>query len=207
MLKVGLTGGIASGKSTVAELFSNYGIPIIDADLIARELIEPDQEAFEDIIQTFGDQVLNVDGSLNRPILRQLIFSDAVVKQKLERILHPRIRQKLLEQSQACNTIYCIMAIPLLVEADMTDLVDHVLVIDLEPALQLERLCQRDNISETEAQDSINSQCDRQQRLAISDDIIVNNGSMDSLKQHVEKLHQDYLSLAKKISYRLPAQR
>ena len=197
MLKVGLTGGIASGKSTVAELFSQYGIPVIDADLIARTLVEPDQEAFDDIVQTFGKQVLGIDGSLDRQILRQLIFSDTVAKQKLEAILHPRIRQQLLQQSQACNAIYCILAIPLLLEANMTDLVDRVLVIDLEPALQLERLCRRDDISEKQAQEIIDNQCDRQQRLAIANDVIVNDDSIDSLKQCIDKLHQYYLRLAK----------
>jgi dephospho-CoA kinase len=197
MLKVGLTGGIASGKSTVAELFSQYGIPVIDADLIARKLVKPDQDAFEEIVQTFGNQVLDINGSLNRQILRQLIFSDIVAKQKLEAILHPRIRQQLLQQSQACNAIYCILAIPLLLEANMTDLVDRVLVIDLEPTLQLERLCQRDNIPEKKAQDIIDIQCDRQQRLAIGDDVIINNNSIDVLKQRVDRLHQYYLTLVK----------
>ncbi|RKZ81822.1 MAG: dephospho-CoA kinase [Gammaproteobacteria bacterium] len=197
MLRVGLTGGIASGKSTVAELFSQYSIPVIDADLIARRLVEQGQAAFEEIVQTFGNQVLDINGSLNRQILRQLIFSDTVAKQKLETILHPKIRQQLLQQSQACNAIYCILAIPLLFEANMTDLADRVLVVDVEPALQLERLCRRDDISEKQAHNIIKNQCDRQQRLAIGDDVIVNDSSIDSLKQCVDKLHQSYLSLAK----------
>ena len=141
--------------------------------------------------------MLDINGSLNRQILRQLIFSDAVAKQKLEAILHPKIRQQLLQQSQACNAIYCILAIPLLLEAKMIDLVNRVLVIDLEPALQLERLCQRDDISAKQAQTIIENQCDRQQRLAIGDDVIVNNASINSLKQRIDKLHQYYLTLAK----------
>lgn len=197
MLNVGLTGGVASGKSTVAELFSQYNIPIIDADIIAQELVAPDQDAFVEIVHTFGKKVVDLDGSLNRHILRKLIFSDPVAKQKLENILHPRIRLQLLQQSQACDAIYCILAIPLLLEANMADIVDRIAVTDIEPDLQLKRLCQRDNISEKEAQNMINSQCNRQQRLAIGDDIISNNGSIDSLKQYVDKLHQSYLTLAK----------
>jgi len=207
MLKVGLTGGVASGKSTVTELFSQYNIAIIDADIIAKELVAPDQDAFKEIVQTFGKTVVGFDGSLNRQNLRKLIFSDPIAKQKLENILHPRIRQQLLQQSQDCTTIYCILAIPLLVEANMTDIVDRIVVTDIDPALQLSRLCQRDNISEKEALNMINSQCNRQHRMTISDDVIVNNGSLDSLKQRVDELHHYYLTLAKNISYLLPAPR
>ncbi|MDO7710885.1 MAG: dephospho-CoA kinase [Pseudomonadota bacterium] len=196
MLKIGLTGGIASGKSTVCRLFSQYGIPIIDADVIARQLVEPKQEAYNEIVHTFGDNICLPNGELNRQYLRKLIFSDDKAKHQLEMILHPRIRLQLFLRSAALNTPYCILAIPLLIEAEMTELVDRVLLVDIDLALQLTRLCERDNISLDDAQLMINSQVNRQQRLACADDIIANNNSAENLKKQVDKLHKKYFSLA-----------
>lgn len=196
MLKIGLTGGIASGKSTVCRLFAQYGTPIIDADIIARQLVEPKQEAYNEIIHTFGDDICLPNGKLNRQHIRQLIFSDDNAKQRLEMILHPRIRMQLIQQSTALNTPYCILAIPLLVEANMAGLVDRVLVIDIDLSLQLARLCERDNLPVDDAQLIINSQVSRQQRLACADDVIANNTSPETLKKQVDFLHKKYLSLA-----------
>tara|TARA_R110002050_G_scaffold9504_1_gene32878 strand:- start:18130 stop:18765 length:636 start_codon:yes stop_codon:yes gene_type:complete len=196
MLKIGLTGGIASGKSTVCRLFAQYDIPIIDADVIARQLVEPQQAAYKEIIRTFGHQICLSNGELNRQHLRQLIFSDDKAKQQLELILHPRIRMQLLQQSNALHSPYCILAVPLLIEANMTQLVDRVLLIDIDLPLQLTRLCERDNITVDDAQLMINSQTSRQQRLVAADDIITNNNGLDNIKKNVENLHNKYLSLA-----------
>lgn len=196
MLKIGLTGGIASGKSTVCRLFSQYGIPIIDADVIARQLVEPKQEAYHEIVRTFGNDVCLPNGQINRQYLRKLIFSDDGAKHQLEMILHPRIRLQLFQRSHALNTPYCILAIPLLIEAEMMELVDRVLLIDIDLALQLTRLCERDNILVDDAQLIINSQVSRQQRLACADDVITNNNGTENLKKQVANLHKKYLSLA-----------
>lgn len=197
MFKIGLTGGIASGKSTVCQLFAQHGIPIIDADIIAKQLVEPKQAAYNEIIQTFGEHSCLENGQLNRHYLRQLIFSDSKAKQQLETILHPRIRQQLFQQSNAKDSPYCILAIPLLIEANMTPLVDRVLVIDIDLASQLHRLCERDNVSTDEARLIINSQVSREQRLSYADDIILNNDTPEQLTKQVNNLHEKYLSLAK----------
>lgn len=200
MLKIGLTGGIASGKSTVAQLFEHYDIPIIDADIIARQLVKPKQAAFDEIVQLFGQHIVQADGTLNRKSLRQLIFSDNAAKQQLEHILHPKIRQQFIQQSNQQRAPYCIVVIPLLVEANMKDIVDRVLVVDLEPKQQFKRLCERDDISQHDAQLIINNQCNRQQRLDVADDVINNNSSPEHLSQTVTKLHQKYCALAKTMS-------
>jgi len=196
MLKIGLTGGIASGKSTVCKLFSQHKIPIIDADIIAQQLVMPGQDSLPEIVQLFGPKILNNDGSLNRQTLRQLIFSDDIAKQQLEKILHPKIRQQLQQQSEKQLSSYCILAIPLLVEANMNDLVERILVLDIAPSLQLERLCQRDDISVHDAQLIINKQCSSAQRLAVADDVIRNNGSFENLAFQIQLLHQKYSTLA-----------
>jgi dephospho-CoA kinase len=199
MLRIGLTGGIASGKSTVCRLFAQYGIPIIDADVIARQLVEPKQEAYNEIVLTFGDKICLPNGELNRQYLRKLIFSDDKAKHQLEMILHPRIRLQLFQRTIALKSPYCILAIPLLIETEMTELIDRVLLVDINLALQLTRLCERDNIPLDDAQLMINSQVNRQQRLACADDVITNNKSVENLRKQVDKLHKKYLSLAKNL--------
>jgi len=196
MLKIGLTGGIASGKSTLCQLFSNHDVPIIDADIIARDLVKPGQIALDEIIHCFGQEIIQADGTLNRPSLRKLIFSDAKAKAQLETILHPKISQQLQQRSDALNSPYCILAIPLLIESKLQDSIDRILVIDLSPELQLERLCQRDNISISDAQLMINSQCSQEQRLSFADDIINNNHSFADLKKIIFNLNQKYRKLA-----------
>lgn len=198
MLKIGLIGGIASGKSTVCQLFAQHGVLIIDADVIAKQLVEPQQEAYNEIINTFGHDVCLPNGQLNRQYLRQLIFSDSLAKQELERILHPRIRLQLLQQSNTLNAPYCLLAIPLLIESGMHDLVDRTLLIDIDLPLQLARLAKRDNITIEDAQLIINSQVSRQQRIDCADDIIFNNTTPQELTEYVESLHKKYLTLANK---------
>ena len=196
MLKIGLTGGIASGKSTVCQLFSALGIEVIDADIIARQLVEPAQPCLKQIIQTFGNHVLLENGELDRAQLRQLIFADEKAKQQLENILHPNIRQQLIKLSDEVSTPYCILSIPLLVEADMTALVDQILVINIDAAEQLNRVCQRDNISTLQAKAIISSQSPANQRNSLADDIINNNNSPESLSEVVTQLHKKYLDIA-----------
>lgn len=193
MLKIGLTGGIASGKSTVCRLFSQHGVPIIDADIIARQLVKPQQQAYDEIVQTFGEDVCHSNGELNRQYLRQLIFSDDKAKKQLEIILHPRIRTQLIQQSNSQNAPYCLLIIPLLIENEMMDCVDRILVIDIDQSLQLSRLCKRDNIAVDDALLIINSQVSRQQRLACADDLITNNNSAEQLRKSVDNLHKKYL--------------
>jgi len=196
VLKIGLTGGIASGKSTICDLFSQFNIPIIDADIIARELVEPDKDAYIKIVQQFGAGILQKNLTLDRKKLRKLIFSDPISKNKLEAILHPQIRQQLQEQSAQQSTTYCILAIPLLIETNMTDLVDHIIVVDITESQQVNRLCQRDNISETEARTIIKSQSRREERLIIADDIIYNNEPIDDLHITINELHKKYCSIS-----------
>jgi dephospho-CoA kinase len=200
MLKVGLTGGIASGKSTVSQLFSTLGIDIIDADLIAHQLVEPGQDCLDKITQTFGENFLLNNGELDRHQVRQLIFSDPEAKQQLEAILHPKIRQQLIIQSDNSSSPYCILSVPLLIEAKMTSLVNRILVIEIGPDEQLKRLCQRDNISDSQAIDIVEAQSSSQQRTSMADDIIINNNSLEKLNVVVGSLHKKYLDLAKTIS-------
>lgn len=196
MMKVGITGGIASGKSTICQLFSDNDIDIIDADFIALQLVQPGQDCLNRVVQTFGSQVLLENGELNRPEMRQLIFSDSIAKQQLENILHPEIRRQLQTQSKYASSPYCILSIPLLIEADMLSLVDRVLVVDVDKKKQVERVCQRDNISLSQAQAIIDSQVSSSQRQAIADDIIINNTSKEKLTKEVAKLHKRYLEIA-----------
>jgi dephospho-CoA kinase len=158
MLKVGLTGGIASGKSTVTELFSGYGITVIDADVIAKQLTAAEQPLLAKIIELFGHDFLLPDGELDRKKCRDKIFSDQSAKQQLEHILHPAIRAEMSHQAALSQSTYTILAIPLLVEADFVDLVDRVLVVDIANEAQLQRLCDRDNIDITLAKRIVASQ-------------------------------------------------
>jgi dephospho-CoA kinase len=200
MLKIGLTGGIASGKSSVSQLFSAFGIKIIDADLIAHQLVELGQSSLKKITQTFGEKILLNNGELDRLQLRQLVFSDPNAKQQLEAILHPKIRQQLIRQSDNSSSPYCILSVPLLVEAKMTSLVNRILVIEIDSDEQLKRLCQRDNISRSEAMDIMAIQSSSQHRTAVADDIISNNNSPEELGSAVANLHKKYLELAKTMS-------
>lgn len=196
MLKIGLTGGIASGKSTICQLFSDYDIPIIDADIIARQIVEPGQPAFKQVVQQFGSGVVQQDGHLNRPLLRKIIFSNPEKKTQLEKILHPKIILELKRQSDAFNTAYCILDIPLLIESKLQNLVDRILVLDISAEKQLRRLCLRDKLSVEDAQLIINNQCNQKQRLTYADDVIDNNKSPDVVAKLISDLHQKYLSIA-----------
>ncbi len=195
MLKIGLTGGIASGKTTVCELFAQYGIEIIDADIIARELVQPGQPALTEIEQCFGAEYLSDDGQLNRPQLRQLIFSNAEAKHQLEAILHPKIRQRILKLTDLASSPYVILCVPLLIESQMQSLVDRIIVVNASEQSQLARLCSRDNVTLSQAKNMVDAQLSNQQRLAFADDIIDNENDQKLLAEKVEHLHKTYLSL------------
>ncbi|KAA3627576.1 MAG: dephospho-CoA kinase [Proteobacteria bacterium] len=196
MLRIGLTGGIASGKSAASDCFSVRGIPVIDADVVARQVVKAGTPAIQEIEAAFGKRFIRPDGSLDRRLVRSLIFSDPQKRNELEAILHPRIKEAMLSRLARISAPYCILAIPLLIEADQRDLVDRVLVIDAPRAIQIKRLMQRDQISQDEAEAILNTQLDRDTRVKFADDLIVNDGSQADLEAAIEGLHQKYLSLA-----------
>ncbi len=194
-LRIGLTGGIGSGKSTAARLFSELGIPVIDTDIIARELVEPDQPALQQIVTHFGSELLQADGSLDRARLRMLIFSNPQARHDLERILHPLIRAEMRERLRKTAAPYCILEIPLLLESGWREEVDRVLVVDTPPALQRERIQSRGQLTEKEAEQIIAAQVDREQRLAAADDLLFNEGDLHELREQVKQLHTRYLEM------------
>lgn len=195
MLIVGLTGGIGSGKSTVAKLFAEQDVPIIDTDIIARQVVEPGQPALAEITHTFGTEILTSAGQLNRSALRQIIFSDIVKRQQLEAILHPRIQAEMLRQSATLTAPYCIFVIPLLLEAGQQYLVERILVIDCDEAIRRQRLKRRDQMSDTEIDRAFAAQANREQRLAAADEIIINS-NLDQLRVQVLQTHHRYSQLA-----------
>lgn len=196
MLKVGLTGGIGCGKSTVAKIFAELNIPVLDADEIAHRLVETGQPALDQISQEFGSAILNPDGSLNRKNLRERVFSDLKQKQKLESILHPLIFKTLQTELEQLTAPYCIISIPLLFETGMAHLVDRILVIDCPVEIQIERVKTRDKLTVERIQSIIDSQVPRATRKAKADDLIDNSGADYRLAEQVKKLHNLYLSLS-----------
>jgi dephospho-CoA kinase len=194
--RVALTGGIASGKSTVADLFAALGVPVIDTDVIARQVVEPGQPALAKIAATFGPEVLDAEGRLDRRRMRERIFSDPDAKRRLEAILHPAIRAEMERQSMAAQGPYQVLVIPLLTEGGRRDHVDRVLLVDVPEELQVQRLMMRDGVSHEQAQASLNAQATRAQRLALADDVIRNTGRVDDLRARVAELHQEYLRFA-----------
>ncbi|MFZ2407445.1 MAG: dephospho-CoA kinase [Methylobacter sp.] len=196
MLKVGLTGGIGCGKSTVARIFAGFNIPVLDADEVAHSLVEKGQPALVLIQQAFGASVLNPDGSLNRKNLREKVFSDPRQKQKLESILHPLIYKALQAELERLDAPYCIISIPLLFETAMTHFVDRILVIDCPVETQIERVKIRDSLTTERIQSIIDSQVSRAFRKAKADDLIDNSGTDYRLAEQVKKLHNLYLSLS-----------
>lgn len=195
MLVIGLTGGIGSGKSVVAKRFAALGVPVIDADVIARELVEPGQAALDEIIDTFGAGYLNADGTLNRAALRDHVFANPRARTRLEAILHPRIRTVMTNRIRKLTAPYCILVIPLLVETGQSDLVDRVLVVDSTEAEQRARIARRDHLTDAEITSILDTQADRARRLAAADDIIDNTAGQDRLDPQIRALHGHYQSL------------
>ncbi|WP_394240136.1 dephospho-CoA kinase [Vibrio astriarenae] len=195
---VGLTGGIASGKTTVADLFhQNFAIDIVDADIIARQVVEPNTEGLDAIVGKFGADILQDDGCLNRRKLREKVFSSPQDKQWLNDTLHPLIRAEMAHQVELAQSDYVLLVIPLMVEGGLQSMTDCVLVIDVDEETQITRTMQRDNVSREQALNIVNSQANRQERLAIADEIIKNNGHTDSLFPQIEALHARFVALSK----------
>jgi dephospho-CoA kinase len=197
-LRIGLTGGIASGKSAVADLFAAKGVPIIDTDVIAREIVEPGQPAVAEIEQAFGPDILDAEGRLRRRQLRNLVFRDDKRRRTLETILHPRIREAAEARAAAAGGAYQVIVVPLLAESTMQATMDRILVVDCSEETQLERLLQRDAETETQARRMIAAQASREDRLAIADDIVDNDGTLEATARQVDELHRKYLELAGK---------
>lgn len=194
---VGLTGGIGSGKSAVADLLAQQGAAIIDTDQIAHALTAPGGAAIRPIAEQFGDSFLTPEGALDRAAMRERVFSDAAAKRQLEAILHPLIRQQTRIEAERVPGSYLVFVVPLLVESGRwKDSVDRVLVVDCSEALQLERVMRRSQLSAEQVRAIMATQASREARLAVADDVIVNDQAMDTLEQAVVALHQRYLALA-----------
>lgn len=196
MLTIGLTGGIASGKSTVADLFAELGVTVVDTDVIAREVVMPGEVAFDQIREAFGDGVIADDGTLDRGKLRSIVFADEKRRRELEAILHPRIRDVAFAQAAAASGPYVIVVVPLLYESPMKAGMDRILVVDCSVETQLARLRARDSESMDQARRMIAAQSTRAERLSIADDVIRNDGDLASTRDAVASLHDDYLRLA-----------
>jgi dephospho-CoA kinase len=191
---VGLTGGIASGKSTVASRFAELGVPVIDADVVSRQVVEPGRPGLAQIVARFGAEVLTQRGELDRAKLRAHIFQDSAERRALEQILHPLIRREMSAQATAAQAPYLIMAIPLLIESGAAhERVDRVLVVDVPEETQIERLRLRDGTDPDQARAILESQARRQDRLAVADDILPNTGDIEQLRNAVDQLHAQYL--------------
>ncbi len=196
-LRIGLTGGIASGKTTVADMFAEFGIPVIDTDVIAREVVAVGSPAIEEIRARFGADVIAESGALDRAAMRKLVFLDEVARTDLESILHPRIGTEVYRQSEIAKGAYQIIAVPLLVNSKLLDFVARVLVVDCAESTQMQRLLKRDAGTEDEARRILAAQSSREERLAIADDVINNDSDLQHLRSQVTALHARYLDLAK----------
>jgi len=184
----------------VSELFDALGVPVIDTDRIARELVVPGQPALQAILDAFGSEFLSTNGQLDRRKMRSTIFGDPVAKARLEGILHPLIRAEALRRVSEVNADYCILVIPLYAESESYHWVDRVLVVDAAEETQIARVMQRDGIAREAAEAILSSQISRPARLALADDVIVNEGTLDELAARVHRLHSTYLSMSQTVA-------
>ena len=197
MYVVAITGGIGSGKTTVANQFAELGIEVVDADIIAREVVDPGTPALAAIATHFGPEVITPNGQLDRRRLRERVFTDPQAKGWLNALLHPLIRTEMQRQCAAARSPYCLLVVPLLVENRLTALANRVLVIDVDEATQIERTCRRDGVSHEEAQAILAAQASRAERLAAADDVLDNqNGTPEAIKSRILALHETYLAFA-----------
>ena len=197
MYVVAITGGIGSGKTTIANQFAELGVDVVDADVIAREVVEPGTPALAAIADHFGPDVITPDGQLDRRRLREQVFSNPSAKAWLNALLHPLIRSEMLRQCAAARSPYCLLVVPLLVENKLTGLATRVLVVDVDEATQIERTCRRDGVTSEQAKAIIAAQASRSERLAAADDVIENaNDSEMAIKARILTLHETYLAFA-----------
>jgi dephospho-CoA kinase len=194
--RVGLTGGIASGKSTVADILAELGAQVIDTDIIAREVVEPGQPALDEIRAAFGDDVFHDDDTLDRRALRTRIFADPEERQRLEGILHPRIREATMTEATRLDGTYQVIVVPLLAGSPLAEEMDRILVVDCAEETQISRLLDRDAETEAQARRILSAQASRSERLAIADDIILNDGSLADLEAATVRIHERYAELA-----------
>lgn len=199
-LLIALTGGIASGKTAVAELFAKLGVPVLDTDQIARDVVAPGMPALERLVIQFGPQILDAHGQLDRARMRERVFSDPAQRRELEAITHPAIREELARRAAAAGGDYQIHVIPLLVETGRADAYDRVLVVDCPKEAQLERLLARDGTSRERAAEIIAAQASREERLNAAHDVIENTGTLEDLRRFVQTLHRNYALLAQKLA-------
>lgn len=197
MYIVAITGGIGSGKTTIANQFAELGIDIVDADVIAREVVEPGTPALAAIAAQFGPEMLDPQGQLDRRRLRERVFSDPDAKAWLDGLLHPLIRQEMLRQCANARSPYCLLVVPLLIENRLTQLANRVLVIDVDEATQIERTCRRDGVSRAQAKAILAAQASRAERLAAADDVLDNqNDAAETIKRRILALHETYMAFA-----------
>ena len=203
-LVIGVTGGIGSGKTTVARLFSSLGVPVIDADELAREVVVPGQPAYGEILQLFGPGILKKSGELDRRRLRQRVFSDSAKRADLEAIIHPRVYALMKQELESLETPYAIVVVPLLIESGGDEFVDRVLVVDAPEELQISRTCHRDGATRAAIEKILATQLDRGSRLSAADDVIENKESEEALEEEVSRLHRKYLTEAAHIASERP---
>ena len=194
---IGLTGGIGSGKSAAAALFKDIGVDLIDADDLARDSLSINSEGYKLFIEEFGDKYLDENKNINRELIRKLIFNDSNAKSKLESIIHPIVRSGIETFINNKKSDYCIIVVPLIFETNSSKIYDRVLVIDCDVDVQISRTSKRDNQTKSDIENIVNKQATREQRLSIADEVIVNNGSLDLLRNEVLKIHKKYLEIIK----------
>ena len=194
---IGLTGGIGSGKSAAAGLFKDIGVDLIDADDLARDALNRNSKGYKLFIEQFGDKYLDEYKNINRELIRKLIFNDSAAKSKLEDIIHPIVRSGIEAFIKNTKSDYCIIVVPLIFETNSSKLYDRVLVIDCDVGVQISRTSKRDNQTKREIENIVNRQASREQRLSIADEVIVNNGSLDLLRNEVLKIHKKYMEIIK----------
>ena len=191
-MRIGLTGGIASGKSTVAKMFAELGVPVIDTDVIAREVVAPGEPALDEIAERFGERMIDATGRLDRGAMRKLVFTDNSAREDLEAILHPRIGAETRRQADSAGGEYQLIVVPLLTGSPLREFVDRVLVVDCNEETQMRRLLKRDTETMEQAQRIIAAQASRAERLSIADDVIRNDGTLDDLRAEVSRLDWQY---------------
>lgn len=192
---IGLTGGIASGKSAASRIFEELGCAVIDADIIARDVVKPNSKGLAQLVEQFGMAILTKDRHLNRKKLREIVFNNSKKLSQINSILHPLIQSTIIDKVRKVKNSYCIIVIPLLCESSHYDWLDRILVIDVKPEIQMQRLLMRDSITENLAKKMIQSQCPREQRLAIANDVIANEKSLTELSINIGRLNSLYKKL------------